>query len=97
MSLPSEGSIAPDFTLPAAGGGEITLSALRPAPVVLYFYPKDDTPGCTYRGQGFHRAGRGLRRRRRDGAGHQQGTVAKHEKFAAKHGLGSACLSDAEG
>ncbi|MBR9766437.1 MAG: redoxin domain-containing protein, partial [Rhodobacteraceae bacterium] len=46
-SLPTEGSLAPDFTLPATDGGSVTLSALRPAPVVLFFYPKDDTPGCT--------------------------------------------------
>jgi thioredoxin-dependent peroxiredoxin len=43
----SEGSTAPDFTLPRDGGGSVSLSALRPGKVVLYFYPKDDTPGCT--------------------------------------------------
>ncbi|MCC5955639.1 MAG: peroxiredoxin, partial [Natronohydrobacter sp.] len=41
------GDMAPDFTLPANGGGEVTLSALQPAHVVVYFYPRDDTPGCT--------------------------------------------------
>jgi thioredoxin-dependent peroxiredoxin len=43
----AEGEKAPDFTLPADDGTKITLSALRGGPVVLYFYPKDDTPGCT--------------------------------------------------
>jgi hypothetical protein len=45
--MPEIGEMAPDFTLPRDGGGEITLSALRPRAVVLYFYPKDDTSGCT--------------------------------------------------
>ena len=45
--MPATGDIAPDFTLPQDGGDPITLSTLAPAPVVLYFYPKDDTPGCT--------------------------------------------------
>jgi peroxiredoxin Q/BCP len=45
--MPETGEMAPDFTLPRDGGGEITLSALRPKAVVLYFYPKDDTSGCT--------------------------------------------------
>ena len=44
---------APDFTLPRDGGGEVTLSAFRPGKVVLYFYPKDDTPGCTLEAQDF--------------------------------------------
>lgn len=41
------GDVAPDFTLPIDGGGEITLSSMRGKKVVLYFYPKDDTSGCT--------------------------------------------------
>jgi thioredoxin-dependent peroxiredoxin len=41
------GQTAPDFTLPTDGGGRLSLTALRGSPVVLYFYPKDDTPGCT--------------------------------------------------
>jgi peroxiredoxin Q/BCP len=42
-----EGQTAPDFTLPADDGGKVKLSSLKGSPVVLYFYPKDDTPGCT--------------------------------------------------
>jgi len=45
--MPDTGQPAPDFTLPRDGGGEIALSALRPKTVVRYFYPKDDTSGCT--------------------------------------------------
>jgi peroxiredoxin Q/BCP len=47
MSYPAEGTEAPDFTLDTDEGKPLTLSALRGRPVVLYFYPKDDTPGCT--------------------------------------------------
>ena len=47
------GASAPDFTLPRDGGENITLSALKPGKVVLYFYPKDDTPGCTLEAQDF--------------------------------------------
>ena len=43
----SQGSPAPDFTLPRDGGGEVTLSDLKGNPVIVYFYPKDNTPGCT--------------------------------------------------
>ena len=49
----SQGATAPDFTLPRDGGASVTLSALRPGKVVLYFYPKDDTPGCTLEAQDF--------------------------------------------
>jgi thioredoxin-dependent peroxiredoxin len=47
VTMVVEGSAAPDFTLKADTGEDVTLSALKGAPVVLYFYPKDDTPGCT--------------------------------------------------
>lgn len=91
------GQIAPDFTLPRDGGDNITLSALRGAPVVLYFYPRDDTPGCTTEALDFS-----ARMEEFSAAGAQvfgisKDTVAKHDKFCAKHGLGVALLSDAEG
>ena len=47
------GDLAPDFTLPRDGGEMVTLSALKPSKVVLYFYPRDDTPGCTTEGLEF--------------------------------------------
>ena len=66
----TEGSAAPDFTLPRDGGGEVTLSGLKGKKVVLYFYPKDDTSGCTDRGASTSRTpcrlrGRGRRHPRR--------------------------------
>lgn len=95
MSL--EGETAPDFTLPRDGGGEVTLSALRPKTVVLYFYPKDDTSGCTKEALGFteHKAAF-------DDAGAvvvgvSKDTAAKHDKFKDKHGLDVILASDADG
>ena len=51
--MPEISQPAPDFTLPVTGGGEISLSDLRGKAVVLYFYPRDDTPGCTKEAVGF--------------------------------------------
>ena len=90
------GSPAPDFTLPRDGGGEITLSALRPQAVVLYFYPRDDTSGCTKEAIAFTEA---LDHFEAAGAvilGVSKDTVQMHDKFRDKHGLGVALLSDAE-
>jgi len=86
--------MAPDFTLPRDGGGEVTLSALRPAPVVLFFYPRDDTSGCTKEAVAFS----GLREAF-EAAGVQvfgisRDSVASHDKFAAKHALTVPLLSD---
>jgi len=53
MSKVSEGDIAPDFTLPTDGDGSFTLSEKRGSPVILFFYPKDNTPGCTKEAIGF--------------------------------------------
>lgn len=94
--MPDIGDTAPDFTLPRDGGDTVTLSALQPAPVVLYFYPKDDTPGCTKEAiafteqlAAFHNAGAQV-------FGISKDPVAKHEKFRAKHELTVPLLSDAE-
>jgi len=94
--MPDTGQTAPDFTLPRDGGDQITLSALRPAPVVLFFYPRDDTSGCTKEAiaftalQGeFEAAGARV-------LGISKDTVAKHDKFRDKHDLGIPLLSDAE-
>ena len=94
--MPDTGQTAPDFTLPRDGGDRITLSALRPAPVVLFFYPRDDTSGCTREAiaftalQGeFEAAGARV-------LGISKDTVAKHDKFRDKHDLGIPLLSDAE-
>lgn len=90
------GTPAPDFTLPRDGGGEVTLSDLRPKTVVLYFYPKDDTSGCTKEAQAFTEH---LAEFEAAGAvilGVSKDSVAKHDKFRAKYDLGVALLSDEE-
>ena len=90
------GDLAPDFALVSDDGGEITLSALRPAPVVVYFYPRDDTSGCTKEALEFTDL---IDRFEAAGAhvlGISADTVAKHEKFRDKHGLKVTLLSDPE-
>ncbi|MCE5972926.1 peroxiredoxin [Sinirhodobacter sp. WL0062] len=92
------GETAPDFTLPRTdnGSGEsaLTLSALRPQPVVLYFYPKDDTPGCTTEALDFTRLAGEFEAAGAVVIGISKDTQAKHEKFCAKHGLGVILVSD---
>lgn len=91
------GETAPDFTLPRSGGGEITLSALRPRPVVLYFYPKDDTPGCTLEAIDFTRLAPEFEAAGAVVIGISRDTVAKHDKFCAKHDLRIPLVSDEDG
>lgn len=88
---------APDFTLPRDGGDSVTLSALRGSPVVLFFYPKDDTSGCTKESIAFSALYADFRAAGAHVFGVSKDSVASHDKFAAKHGLGVPLLSDAEG
>lgn len=93
--MPAVGTSAPDFTLAADDGSTITLSALRGRPVVVYFYPRDDTPGCTTEACDF-------RDRRADWAepygatvlGISGDSIAAHQRFKAKYGLTFPLLSD---
>lgn len=94
--MPETGQTAPDFTLPRDGGGTLTLSALRPKKVVLYFYPKDDTPGCTKEAIAFTGHASAFEAAETVVVGISKDTAAKHEKFIAKHDLGIALVSDAE-
>lgn len=90
------GENAPDFTLPRDGGGEITLSGLRPQKVVLYFYPRDDTPGCTTEAVDFTRLADEFRQAGATVIGVSKDDVARHDKFVAKHDLGVILASDAD-
>ncbi len=92
-----ENQPAPDFTLPRDGGAEITLSALKPRNVVLYFYPRDDTSGCTKEAIGFTEALADFDAANTVVIGVSKDTAAKHDKFIAKHDLGVILASDAEG
>lgn len=90
----SEGSAAPDFTLPRDGGGTISLSGLRPQKVVLYFYPKDDTPGCTIEAIDFTRMAAEFAAAGTVVIGLSKDSVKAHDKFCRKHGLGIILASD---
>ena len=92
----NSGDQAPDFTLPRDGGGEVSLSAMRPAKVVVFFYPKDDTPGCTKEAIGFTEHLNAFKAANTQIIGISKDTVAKHDKFLAKHDLGVILASDAE-
>ncbi len=88
------GETAPDFTLPRDGGGDITLSDQRPSAVVVYFYPKDDTPGCTKQAIGFTEMAEEFAKAGTVVIGISKDSVKKHDKFRDKHELGIALASD---
>ena len=81
------GEKAPDFTLPRNGGGTISLSELNGKAVVLYFYPKDDTSGCTAEAIDFSAKGADFEAANAVVIGISPDSVKSHDKFAAKHAL----------
>lgn len=94
MTALNIGDNAPDFTLPSDGGTEVSLSAMRGKKIVLYFYPKDDTSGCTSQAQQFtfhndefNKAGAII-------IGVSKDSIKSHDKFKAKYGISFALLSD---
>lgn len=91
------GATAPDFTLPRDGGGTVTLSALRPGKVVLYFYPKDDTPGCTLEAKDFTDLAADFAAAGTTVIGLSKDSVKAHDKFCRKHGLSVILASDEGG
>jgi peroxiredoxin Q/BCP len=96
-TMPVAGMPAPDFTLPASDGSSVTLSALRGQWVVLYFYPKDDTPGCTTEACSFRDNWHTLEKRGVRVLGISRDSVKSHQKFAEKYGLPFTLLSDENG
>ncbi len=88
------GDVAPDFTLQTDGGGEITLGSLRGRKVVLYFYPKDDTPGCTTQACGFRDALPDFTGVAAEVIGISPDSVASHDRFRKKHALPFRLASD---
>lgn len=93
----SANDIAPDFTLPRDGGESITLSALRPGKVVLYFYPKDATPGCTLEAQDFSARAAAFAAAGTTVIGLSKDSIKSHDKFCKKHGLAVILASDEAG
>ena len=88
---------APDFTLPRDGGETMTLSALQGSAVVLFFYPRDSTPGCTKESIGFSQALPEFAKAGAKVVGISKDSVAAHDKFVAKHDLTTPLASDEHG
>lgn len=91
------GDNAPDFTLPTDGDGEITLSRLKNQNVIIYFYPKDDTPGCTKESCAFRDALPAFEKLNAAIIGISKCSVKKHDKFVEKYDLNFPLASDENG
>lgn len=97
MVMLKTGDPAPPFDLPTVGGERVSLASLRGKRVVLYFYPRDDTPGCTQQALNFTEKSAAFAASKAVVVGISRDSVAKHGRFAAKHGLGITLLSDEDG
>ncbi|QFS82790.1 Putative peroxiredoxin bcp [Roseivivax sp. THAF40] len=91
------GDTAPEFTLPATGDTEVSLADLKGSPVVLFFYPRDDTSGCTKENEDFTRLLPAFEELGVKVFGLSKDSIASHDKFMAKKSLTVPLLSDAEG
>ena len=91
-----EGTVAPDFTVKDANGETVRLKDLRGQKVVLYFYPKDDTPGCTKEACAFRDAFADYKKRNIKVLGVSLDSEASHKKFAAKYKLPFTLLADTD-
>ncbi|MGE8104197.1 thioredoxin-dependent thiol peroxidase [Allorhizobium sp. NPDC080224] len=90
------GDMAPDFSLPRNGGGTVSLSDFAGKPVILYFYPKDDTSGCTTEAVDFSGLTEEFAKLGATVIGVSPDSVKSHDKFAAKHNLSVVLASDEE-
>lgn len=97
MTDVATGQPAPAVNLPANGGATVDLADFKGKQVVLYFYPKDDTPGCTKEAIGFTEMDSEFAEAGAVVLGVSKDSVKKHDKFIAKHDLGVALLSDEDG
>ena len=97
MSEPAVGKKAPAFSLPATSGGSVRLSEHKGNPVVLYFYPRDNTPGCTTQSTDFAAAYKRFKRAKTNIFGISQDSIKSHEKFSNKLDLPFELLSDESG
>ena len=91
------GDKAPDFTLPTDGGSSVTLSKLRGGNVIVYFYPRDDTPGCTTEACGFRDAFPAFGKAKATVIGISRDSVASHDRFKKKYELPFILGSDKDG
>lgn len=96
-SVLKTGDSAPNFSLPRDGGETVSLSDFSGKVLVLFFYPKDDTPGCTTESIGFTQSAQAFEDAGATVLGVSKDSVNSHEKFAAKHALTVPLLSDENG
>jgi peroxiredoxin Q/BCP len=96
MPIPKEGAKAPDFDLPASNGKNITLKDLKNKNVVVYFYPKDDTPGCTMEACGLRDCFKEIEKLNAVVLGVSPDSVKTHMKFISKFSLPFTLLADEE-
>ena len=96
MATATTGKKAPDFDLATDGGGRVRLSDLAGKKVVVYFYPKDDTGGCTLEALDFTKARKAFAKAGAAIVGISPDTEKSHDKFKAKHGLGVTLAADPE-
>ena len=92
----TEGTAAPQFTLPDSDGNMVSLSDFKGRKVVLYFYPKDNTPGCTRQACAFAAGYSAFKAKDVAVIGISKDSVSSHKKFAEKHGLPFILLSDTD-
>ena len=97
LKLVSEGERAPDFTLQGDDGREVSLSDYKGKKVILYFYPKDNTPGCTTEAKEFRDNVNEFERENTVILGVSKDSVKSHQQFKQKHALPFTLLSDPEG
>ncbi len=90
------GTLAPDFTLPDKDGNPVTLSSFRGRKVVVYFYPRDNTPGCTRQACAFAKAYDAFAQKNVVVIGISKDSVVSHQKFAQKYELPFILVSDPE-
>ena len=96
MPVAQENSKAPDFTLPASNGQRISLKGLKGKNIVIYFYPKDDTPGCTVQACGFRDSFKQMEKLGAVILGVSPDNLSSHDKFIQKFNLPFILLSDTE-
>ena len=95
-AMPAVGSAAPDFTLPSQDGTQVSLKDLHGKWVVLYFYPKDGTPGCTIEAHNFQRDQAQYAQRNAMVVGVSVDTTDSHKEFCSKEGLNFKLLADTQ-
>lgn len=94
MAIPQEGKKAPEFDLPASSGGNIALKDLKGKNVIVYFYPKDDTPGCTVEACGLRDSFKEIEKLNAVILGISPDPIKSHEKFITKFKLPFILLAD---